>query len=80
MLVITGKVNVVRDEQSYKVIEVDVVADDGRIYKVLLDGRGKQLVKTLKSKIIRVTGELKESGERKSWWCKVPKSSAAQRR
>ena len=64
VVVITGKVSVIRDPASYKVTGVDVVGDDGSIYKVLLDGRGKKLTRVLKSKIVHVTGELKGSSEK----------------
>jgi len=60
VIVVTGKVHVVRDDASYKVLEVNVVSDGGRIFKVLQEGEGKQLVRVLKSKIVRVTGEIRE--------------------
>ncbi|OGV60060.1 MAG: hypothetical protein A2283_19840 [Lentisphaerae bacterium RIFOXYA12_FULL_48_11] len=64
VIVITGKVHVVRDDVTYQVQEVCVVSDEGRIYKVLLEGAGKQLAKILKSKIIRVTGEIREGSDK----------------
>ncbi|MDD4869422.1 MAG: hypothetical protein PHR77_02585 [Kiritimatiellae bacterium] len=58
--VITGKVSVVRDDATYKVQKINILADDGRTYNVLLDGQGKKLLRVLKSRIVKVTGEPKE--------------------
>lgn len=63
-IILTGKVNVVRDEATYRVLEVGIVSDDGRVFRVLQDGRGKQLVRVLRSKIVRVTGEIREENEK----------------
>jgi len=58
-LEITGKVRVLRNESDNKVREINVVTEDGKTYGVVLDANGKKLTKILKSRIVKVTGELR---------------------
>lgn len=59
-LEITGKVRVLRNESDNKVKEITVITEDGRAYIVLLDETGKKLAKLLKSRIVKITGEMRD--------------------
>lgn len=60
VLELTGRIRVIRDVETYKVTAIILDGDNGHEYNVLLDGEGKNLAKVLKSRIVRVTGEMKE--------------------
>ncbi len=57
LVTITGRVHVARDDVTYRVMEVDLISGDGQVFEVLQEGKGKELVKVLKSRIVRVEGE-----------------------
>lgn len=59
-IVLTGRVRVLRDKDTYRVVRVSLEADDGKEYTVLLDGEGRKLARVLKSRIVRVRGRMKE--------------------
>jgi len=61
-VVLTGQVRVVRDDADYRVKGIIFLADDGNVYNVTIDNEGRKLLRVLKSKIMRVEGQVRESG------------------
>lgn len=59
MVRLVGKVRVVRDEVDNRVREILFICQEGSTNVVVQDRAGRQLLKVLKTRIVKVTGEVK---------------------